>query len=189
MELIKKIRNLNIKKLLNNREFVINIIIILSIIGVLFMTFAKLTKKNSFKYIQNSQNNEVDYEKKMKYDLENIISNISGVGNTKVFITFENTKEIIYATEGKQNNEKIFDESNGSVKRKKTGDKQKKYITTKDSDGNEHPVILTEILPKIKGVVIVCEGGGDPNIRNEITETIASVFNIMPVHIHVAQLK
>ena len=39
-------------------------------------------------------------------------------------------------------------------------------------------VFLTEKAPAIRGIGIVCSGGGDPGVRREITSLLSSVFGI-----------
>jgi stage III sporulation protein AG len=164
----------NIDKILNDKKK----IIILFIIGIFLIIFPNLF--SNFKNDKNikSENYE-NYEQKMRADLENMISSINGAGKTKVLITFESEKEAVYATENKKNNESITDKTeNDIIHKKKSGDHEKKYIITKNSDGSEHPLMLTKIHPKVKGTVIICEGAEKPRMREKITEAVSIALNI-----------
>ena len=45
---------------------------------------------------------------------------------------------------------------------KSTGEQQ--YIII-DSDGGEQALLVTEIAPRVKGVIVVCEGGGNETVK------------------------
>ena len=115
----------------------------------------------------------------LQQNLENIISSIDGAGKSKVLVTFENSVETVYATEEKKNKEASEDKAEGEVTRKKeTDDCEKKYITIKDGEGTEHALAVTEIEPKVKGVVAICKGGDNPVVKQKVTEAITTALNI-----------
>ena len=94
-------------------------------------------------------------------------------------VTLENGAETVYATEEKKNKEAMEDKANGETTRKKESDDcEKKYITIKDSEGTEHALAVTEIQPKIKGVIIVCPGGEDPTVQQRIITAVTTALNI-----------
>ena len=51
------------------------------------------------------------------------------------------------------------------------------YVTIGSGSGKSL-VFLTEKAPAIRGIGIVCSGGGDPGVRREITSLLSSVFGI-----------
>jgi stage III sporulation protein AG len=48
-------------------------------------------------------------------------------------------------------------------------------VSTKQGD---KPLLLTEIAPRVKGVVVVCEGGGNAMVIDTVTEALATALNI-----------
>ena len=77
--------------------------------------------------------------------------------------------KIYISNSAKDDSEKIKKESN---------DCEKKYITVKDSEGTEHALAVTEIEPKIKGVIIACAGGDNPVVKKRIIEAATTALSI-----------
>ena len=125
---------------------------------------------------------------KLEKNLENIISGIQGAGDSKVLVTLETGTETVYATEERNNNEASEDKSSGEITRKKeSNDTEKRFITVKDSEGTEHALAITEIEPKIKGVVIICPGGDDMLVKKRIVEATTTAFNIKSTQVCVTK--
>ena len=88
-------------------------------------------------------------------------------------------KKLFIWPKKKENSQVITDENsyNQNLKRK-TDDIEKKYITTKDSNGNETPVIIKKIEPKIRGAVISCQGAKNPEVRENIIKMVSVALDI-----------
>ena len=52
------------------------------------------------------------------------------------------------------------------------------YVVIKNKNGTEQAVLLKQVMPKIRGVLVVCDGGGDPVTKEKITQAVAGVLNI-----------
>ena len=105
--------------------------------------------------------------------LTSAVSAISGAGAVTVFITAENTFETVYAS-----NASINEGPSGKVTEKTLA-----YAGT-SSYGSE-PVIVKELCPAIKGVLIVCEGGNDPSVKEDIINSVSIALGISKNKIHV----
>lgn len=177
-------KNTEVYKFINKHFH--KIIIIIGMTGILLIVSPNIFNQDK----KNIKNNNVCEEKRVQLEqnLEKIISNIHGAGKAKILITFENSPEIIYATEEKINKLASEDKSNGEITRKKeTDDCEKKFMTIKDSNGSEKAVILTEIEPKIKGVIIICPGGDDVLVKKRIVDAVTTVLNINSTHVCVTK--
>ena len=120
-----------------------------------------------------------EYKKQLEENLKNIISEISGVGNTKVLVTLENSMQNVYATEQKKNKEAVEDKNeNERSKRQESNEIETKYITIKDSDGTEKALSVMQIQPTVKGVVVICSGGDNIDVKNKVTEAVKTALNI-----------
>ena len=47
-----------------------------------------------------------------------------------------------------------------------------------DSDGKEVPLTVTEIMPSVRGIVIVCNGGNDQSVQTLIKNTVAVALGV-----------
>lgn len=155
------------------------IVIILGLVGLILISISGFFKKVDTQKPKVQTTTMETKQEKLQQSLENIISAIEGAGNSKVLVTFENSSETVYATEEKKNKEASEDKSDGeTTRRKESDDCEKKYITVKDNDGTEHALAVTEIEPKVKGVIIICQGGDNPIIKQRITEAVTTALNI-----------
>lgn len=180
-ELIKKISNPKNKQ---------NIIIVLGAIGILliFLSSIKSPAKCEKSPCTSQKLSAEQKREQLEHNLKCIISKIHGAGSPNVMITLESAYETVYATEEKKNDEASEDKSDGETMRKKQcSDCEKKFITVKDSEGSEKALAVTEIEPKIKGVVVTCPGGDDPVVKNRITDSVITALNIASTKVYVTR--
>ena len=161
-------------------KFKHNYIMLLGFIGIFLIAFSTLTFKkkdeNKQEEIKNcfNHNNTDEYAKQLENKLNNIISKIKGVGKSEVFITIENGIENIYA-----NSEKKTTNSNENLsgKMSKKDDSQKDVVVI-DSNEGKKALIVTQKEPKIKGVLVVCEGADNIKVVEDVTQAISKCLNI-----------
>ncbi len=106
-----------------------------------------------------------DYIAETEGKLTELISALTGSNEVKVMVTIECGPERIYAT-----NSEITD----SVQRNE-------YY----SAGEEEALLIKEILPRIKGVAVVCDGGDNTKLRTKIIQLVSGVLDISSNHIFV----
>lgn len=119
--------------------------------------------------------------------LTSVIGSIAGAGECRVMVTLENGVEYVYATEQKTNTDRQEDsnaDSNKSIQR----DGSEETIILVDSDSGRKGLLITEIQPTIKGVVIVCEGGDDEKVRERIVQAVTVALNISSKRVCVTKL-
>jgi stage III sporulation protein AG len=182
--MLKKM-DVTLRRIYNDKKLIIYLIIL----GVIFMIIPGIFKAKSKKNDQISSNQE--FINKIQNDLSNMVSNVAGAGKSKVLITLDEGEETIYATENKQNIQTVTDEgsySNQLLKRK-IDDNEKKYITTRDSNGNETPLIVKKIEPKIRGAVVLCQGASNKDVRENIIKLISIALDISTNKICVAKFR
>lgn len=170
------------------------IVVIVGVLGIALIFFSGHLKSSSKKRekaesAQNGSNSTQQYVSKLEGSLKEMISSIKGAGNTKVLVTLESTEETVYATEEKKNKEATEDKTTDgqTSKKRESDDSEKKYITIKDADGTERALSVTQIQPTIKGVVVVCEGGNQPEVQQKITDAVKTALNITSKKVYVTK--
>ena len=187
-EYIKKMLNgKNKKKVLENTAVVIIIGIIIIIAGNSF-----LGKGNS-KTETQPPNQKVDVEtvakgaesidnSELETKIERILSQIEGAGKVSVLITYLSGKEIVPATEVKKTenttNEK---DTGGGTRNINQNDYENKVVYVEEQGGGKKPVVIKELQPEVKGVVVVADGAGDIDVRESIIRAI-QVLTGVPAH-------
>ena len=109
-------------------------------------------------------------------ELENLIESISGAGKARVMLTFEGSAESVFAADSEERTS-----TEGET------DLSKEYIIIDGGDG-ETGLRLKMISPKIRGVAVVCKGGRDPVIKEQIISAVSALFDISSNKISVAEM-
>lgn len=102
-----------------------------------------------------------------------------------VMVTIDNGIEYLYASENKSDND-VVEDSNSGNKTKQSDKNENTYKTIKDNDGNETPLIVSEIMPQIRGVFVVCDNGDDEFVQAAIKSAVQTVLNISSEKIYVS---
>ena len=160
---------------------------VVGIAGLLLILFSGMLSGNSDKKeVQTKQNENREYTEYLEEQLEELLCRISGVGECDVLVTLEQGTEYIYATEEKN----TLDVSETSEdQRFSTGSKtadEATYILV-STDNGQQPLLLTCISPKVKGVVVVCGGGGNEAVCTAVTKALSTALNIRESCICVVQ--
>ena len=117
-----------------------------------------------------------DYSQVLENKLEGLISDMLGGTEVTAMVTLESSVEYVYADEVKTDADVTKDQS--ALKTQQSDSNQKTYVVIKDSDGNEHPVVITQKMPDVRGVVIVCRGGETTPVASAVRLAVKSALNI-----------
>lgn len=152
----------------------------LGIVGILLIFFSNIKPKNSDKKSDTVSTTEVtaqsDYESEIEQKLTEIISSIENAGEVRVMVTLESTSETVYAQNEKSNTA----QNNSSY--------QNDYIIIDDADG-ENGLKVKVNEPQVKGVAVVCQGGNNPVVKQQITEAVTAVLGIGANRVSISKMK
>lgn len=168
----------NKKKTENLVFFLIILIVTVIVINVIWKDDKKeedKTNSNSKKLADVTEKNYT--EDTLETRLENILSNIVGVGNVDVLITYNETEEIIpvYNKNGKKSTTNETDSSGGTR-------------VVEDNESSEEVVlennkIITQktVSPKIEGAIITATGASNSNVKAYIIQAVEAATGL-PTH-------
>lgn len=168
----------NFAKLLSSKNIKILFLIIVLIIGMILFSKLNTTKTTS----DVTSNESYVYQSTLEYSsiieskLESVLSQIKGAGNVKVMVSLDGSPELIYAMDS---DEKVSSTQNGTTT---TSSSTPIIIDTKNSSS---PLILTEKLPSVKGVIVVSTGANDIAIKLDILNSISTLLDISTDKINV----
>ena len=133
----------------------------------------------SFYYVQN-----------LEQKVEEILKNVSGIGKVAVMITVSNMGEEVVEkdTEAMQNHTEEEDAVGG---KRVLEEKSQKYETvfTVDEGGNNVPYVVQTRMPSVTGVVVIAQGAGDRQVKQNIIDALEVLFNISEQKIKVIKMK
>lgn len=123
-----------------------------------------------------------EYSSSVSQKLEEMLSSMSGVGECKVMVTLKGSEESIYVTEKKESSdsEQKTDGSGKSSHQSETG-----YIIIEDGNGGQTALSSKVICPEINGVLIVCDGGSSPSVKEKVTSAVKTALGIGSDRIYV----
>lgn len=117
-----------------------------------------------------------EYAANLEKNLANILSEIKDAGKVSVMITFESGVEQIYAyTTDTQTNTT----SDGIKETSVIYDKSSIVIS------GGQPVVIKEIMPLIKGVIVVAEGADKMSVKLDIVKAVQALLEVPPGNIEI----
>lgn len=110
---------------------------------------------------------ESAYRQQLEQQLSDLIAQVEGAGRTTVMITLESGEETIYA----------LDTLSGQTQQQQT------HVLL----DNGTALAQTVCTPRVCGVAVVCEGGGDVRVAVRITELVGALLDVPSNRICVEQ--
>ncbi len=155
-------------KLLKKDKFR-NVILFLGIGGIALIyisTWIDFSPKEPEAEQETVSYSAAEYERQLETGLRQVVAAITGEENPTVLVTLESTGKTVYAQDEKKSSRE-GEEQNETI-----------HILLKDSEGAQHALTVTEIQPKVKGVVVVSEFAGDSVIREKLIYAMKTALDI-----------
>ena len=110
-----------------------------------------------------------EVERALERRIAELLSAVEGVGECRVLVTLEGDARAVYAatetTDGQSYAEEVL------------------VVSTDDGPAG---LLLTTLQPSVKGVAVVCRGGGDPAVQQRVSDLVSTVFHISARRVCVA---
>jgi len=196
----EQLKKFNFQKLSLNPKLVTNLIIIL-VVGIGFILISDFysdlsgdkTEKistDTTSVVESQETGDAEFVEEMENQLSLILSQIQGTGKVSIMITLKTGTEIITAKDetisDKTTNEKDKEGGIRTINEQNTSDK---VVFMNEQGGTSKPLVLKEINPEIKGVIIVAEGAKDPKLKLKLTEAVQTVLDVPAYRISVFSSK
>ena len=139
------------------------------VLAMLLILLSEIFPQTEQNVPAGQEENTLAYQTQLEQRLEKLISQMNGAGKTTVMVTLETGEEAIYALDTQ------------------SGDLQSQNTHVLLDDGSA----LTETVcqPQIRGVAVLCDGGGDVRVAARITELLTSLLDLPSNRICVEQRK
>lgn len=135
--------------------------------ALLFLTSGvfRPQKTGSAPAVQESPAPNADAAGSIERRLETVLSRMAGVGKVTVMLTLDQTEEQVLAVDGRSSSSE-------------TGSSTESRPATVSEGGKESPIVLTERLPRVRGVIVVAEGAANIGVRMNISAAVSTVLGI-----------
>ncbi|WP_053957122.1 hypothetical protein [Inediibacterium massiliense] len=167
----------------NHKKIVYNllIVIIVCIIGLitwdtLFPTKSNKNQDISIENVKEEAASQNNYQDTAQVQLKKILSQIKGVGEVEVMVTFESSTEVVPASNITKSTQITEEKDAQGGTRTTTQDDASQNMVM--SGQNDKLMIIKEIKPQIRGVVVVAEGAGDIMVKTALIEAVQTVFQV-----------
>jgi len=133
--------------------------------------------------------NETRHELDMERRLEEALSLIEGAGQVRVLLNITNNSEVVISQDTiiDESIIKETDDSGGVREVFNTKTDIRNVIVTEN--GNQRPIVLKEYDPRVEGVVIIAEGGGQAEVQEALIRSVQTLMSIEPHRIVVVRMK
>lgn len=159
------------------------LLLILGISGMVLILLSNFIPSSSKK--AQTEQSTIDaeaYRKAVEKNVSDIVCGITGDKNPTVVVTLESGVRYTYA-DSKESDTSASTGKESEENRKAT---KQSYITVRTSDGGEKPLIVTEIMPEIRGVAIVCALGDSSPVAEKIQNAVTAALDITSQRVYVS---
>ncbi len=138
----------------------------------------KLAEKNINEMVDAKANSTTS---NIKDELEEILTNINGVGKVKVMITYASSETTIpvFNEESSEENTEETDSEGGT--RKVTQTDVRKEVIYEENDGNKTLITQKTTSPEMEGAIITAEGADNIDVKTNIIQAVEAVTGL-PTH-------
>lgn len=190
----------NNKKKIENLVFLIVLVIITVVIINIIWNGDKTTNKeqsnnDTSKQLATTNNQTVNQnqiqgtsESNLETRLEEILSQIQGVGAVKVLLNYSESSEVVamYNETSRSSNTQETDTEGGSRTIQET-DTQKNIIY-QEENGEKTPITQKIVQPKIEGAIITAKGASQANVKTNIIQAVEAVTGLATHKIQVFEM-
>ena len=190
----------NNKKKIENLVFLIVLVIITVVIINIIWNGDKTTNKeqsnnDTSKQLATTNNQTINQnqiqgtsESNLETRLEEILSQIQGVGEVKVLLNYSESSEVVamYNETSRSSNTQETDTEGGSRTIQET-DTQKDIIY-QEENGEKTPITQKIVQPKIEGAIITAKGASQANVKTNIIQAVEAVTGLATHKIQVFEM-
>lgn len=186
----------------NNKKTIENlvifaIILIVTIVAINYIWSGDSDKKEENNEITkklateepNTENKKSNEGENTEERLENILSNIKGVGTAKVLLTYSQTSQIMPMYDEDSTESTTEEKDSGGGTRIINESSSKKDIIYEENNGVKTPITQSVVNPKIEGAIITAQGAGDANVKANIIQAVEAVTGLATYKIQVFEMK
>lgn len=113
-----------------------------------------------------------DYEQAYESQLKEILQKIVGVGDVEVMVTIDSTEEATVEKNSKDTQQVTNEKDQSGATRHITDVTRSGEAVILNQSGNQTPLVLKYVKPKIRGVVVVAKGAENLTVKKLLLEAV-----------------
>ena len=117
------------------------------------------------------------YTRQMEERLSHALSQVEGVGQVEVMITWKTSSEKVVEKDIPGSSQTVEEEDSSGGRRVTRQESQEEATVYREGeDGSRSPYVIKEIRPQAEGVLVIAQGGGNPVTARNILEAVQALF-------------
>ncbi len=122
---------------------------------------------------------EEEYVQSLERRLEDILSCMDGAGEVSVMITLSSSAEKVVEKDTEEDMETVTEaDSQGGTRTTQNTQKRGTSVYGGGGTDGQSPYVSKKLSPRVEGVVVIAEGGGNAVVVRNITESVQALFGI-----------
>ena len=175
MEALKRLKDVF------QKEKRVRILAIIGALGILLLCLSEfLPKAKKAEAKTEPASSAAQFQKETEQRLRETLSKVQGAGRVEVMVTLASSDERVYAADEKS------DVKTGRDSTQQSRDAQ--YVMIDGQNGDEGMLVKTN-TPQVLGVIVVCDGGDSPSVKNQITNALCGALGIGANRVSVLKMK
>lgn len=130
-----------------------------------------------------------EYEGRYETRIKEILEHIVGVGELDVMVTIDSTEELVIERNTQQTQQITNEKDQDGGTRHITNITRNGEVVLYQISGDQTPIILKKIKPKIRGVLVVAKGAENLTVKKLITQAVERGLGVPSHHISVIPRK
>ncbi len=119
-----------------------------------------------------------DFTKKLEEQLEEILSEMAGVGKVKVMITLKSSEELVVEKDEPVTRSNTNENDSAGGSRIVTQVDSSEATVYRTTGSESEPYVIKTLSPQVEGVVVVAQGAGSGTVNQNITEMVQALFGV-----------
>lgn len=157
------------------KENALRLVVVLGICGIALLALSSWKPGGGGETPAQPQEEEWDgsagYARALEEDLARIVGAITGEREPVVMVTLEDTGQRVYAAD-QQESAQSGPEGEGSTARESA------HVVLEDREGAQRALSVSEVQPKVQGVVIVSKHAADPSVREKLVNAAKTALGL-----------
>lgn len=157
----------------------ISLLLIIGIVGIALLGSQSIFTNNSKnKKTEITVDVNKEYLQSIEKSVKEIVSAISGDDSPSVIVTLDTGVKYIYADETETDSQDNEDVSKDTTKTQVKGSTHNNTVIVEDSSGAQTALKVTERMPTVRGVSVICANGSNISVCNRIINSITTALDI-----------
>lgn len=116
------------------------------------------------------------------------LKNVKGVGSVSVLVYCDRSSVLELVSNSVLDDQFIEEnDGNGGTRDTQNHKQENEYLVIQDQDGNQRVVAVSESIPAITSVCVVCSGGDQAAVQERIITALSALYNLSANKIVVIQ--